>query len=63
VAVVDHLRPRAVLIENVPELPGWDDGAVLTGFYEALRALGYDVDAQVLDAYRHGVPQHRARLS
>ncbi len=62
-AVVDHLRPRAVLIENVPELPRWDDGAVLTGFYEALRALGYDVDAQVLDAYRHGVPQHRARLS
>ena len=60
--VVEHLRPRAVLIENVPELPRWDDGAVLIGFYEALRELGYDVDARVLDAYRHGVPQHRARL-
>ena len=60
--VVEHLRPRAVLIENVPELPRWDDGAVLTGFYESLRELDYDIDAQVLDAYRHGVPQHRARL-
>ena len=60
--VVEHLMPRAVLIENVPELPRWDDGAVLTGFFEALREYGYDVDARVLDAYRHGVPQHRARL-
>jgi DNA (cytosine-5)-methyltransferase 1 len=61
-AVVQHLLPRAVLIENVPDLPRWDDGAVLTSFYEALRELDYDVDARVLDAYRHGVPQHRARL-
>jgi DNA (cytosine-5)-methyltransferase 1 len=62
VAVVEHLRPRAVLIENVPDLPGWDDGAVLIGFYESLRELGYEVDARILDAFQHGVPQHRARL-
>ena len=61
-AVVERLRPTAVLVENVPELPSWDNGAVLIGFYEALRDLGYRVDARVLDAYRHGVPQHRARL-
>jgi DNA (cytosine-5)-methyltransferase 1 len=61
-AVVDRLRPAAVLIENVPDLPSWDDGAVLVGFYESLRALDYEVDAQILDAYEHGVPQHRARL-
>jgi DNA (cytosine-5)-methyltransferase 1 len=61
-AVVERLRPRAVLIENVPDLPSWDSGAVLIGFYEALRALDYEVDARILDAYRHGVPQHRARL-
>jgi DNA (cytosine-5)-methyltransferase 1 len=62
VDVVAALRPKAVLIENVPELPSWDDGAVLIGFYEALRDVGYEVDARVLDAYRHGVPQHRTRL-
>jgi len=62
VTVVDRLRPRAVLVENVPDLPAWDDGAILIGFYESLRELGYTVDARVLDAYQHGVPQHRARL-
>jgi DNA (cytosine-5)-methyltransferase 1 len=59
---VEALQPRAVLIENVPDLPAWDDGAVLIGFFESLRSLGYEVDARVLDAFRYGVPQHRARL-
>ena len=60
--VVEHLQPRAVLVENVPDLPSWDDGAVLMGFYESLRALGYAVDARVIDCFLFGVPQHRARL-
>ncbi|EQD58461.1 cytosine specific DNA methyltransferase, partial [mine drainage metagenome] len=29
VRVVDVLRPKAVLLENVPDLAVWDDGAVL----------------------------------
>ena len=62
VAVVEHVRPKAVVIENVPDLPAWDDGAVLIGFYESLRELGYEVDARILDAFQFGVPQHRARL-
>ncbi len=60
--VVRHLRPRAVLVENVPDLPSWDDGSVLMGFYESLKDLGYTVDARVLDGFQYGVPQHRARL-
>jgi DNA (cytosine-5)-methyltransferase 1 len=60
--VVRHLRPRAVLVENVPDLPSWDDGSVLMGFYESLKELGYTVDARVLDGFQYGVPQHRARL-
>jgi DNA (cytosine-5)-methyltransferase 1 len=62
VAVVDRLRPRAVLVENVPDLPRWNDGAVLIGFYETLRELGYTVEARILDGFRFGVPQHRQRL-
>ncbi len=62
VAVVRRLQPRAVLVENVPDLPRWDDGAVLLGLYESLRELGYNVDARVVDGFRHGVPQHRQRL-
>jgi DNA (cytosine-5)-methyltransferase 1 len=61
-AVVARLRPRAVLVENVPDLPSWEDGRVLIGFYDSLRELDYSVDARVLDAYQFGVPQHRARL-
>jgi DNA (cytosine-5)-methyltransferase 1 len=51
-----------VLVENVPDLPRWDDGAVLIGLYESLRALGYRVEARILDGPRFGVPQHRQRL-
>jgi DNA (cytosine-5)-methyltransferase 1 len=61
-AVVQALQPRAVLLENVPDLATWDDGAVLIGLREGLRDLGYWSDARLLDAHAHGVPQHRARL-
>jgi DNA (cytosine-5)-methyltransferase 1 len=60
--VVAALRPAAVLVENVPDLPTWDDGAVLAAFYEHLSDMGYTVDARVLDGFRYGVPQHRQRL-
>ena len=60
--VVDRLKPRAVLLENVPDLATWDDGAILIGFCETLRDLGYEVDSRILDAFAYGVPQHRARL-
>lgn len=61
--IVERLMPDAVLVENVPDLPSWDDGAVLSGFLQALGDLGYTVDARVLDCYRYGVPQHRSRLA
>ena len=62
IRAVEHLQPEAVLVENVPDLPRWDDGAVLIGLYESLRTLGYRVEARVLDGPAHGVPQHRQRL-
>ena len=61
-AVVERLRPQAVLVENVPDLPRWHDGAVLMAFYESLQAHGYTVEARTLDGFRFGVPQHRQRL-
>ena len=60
--VVERLTPEAVLVENVPDLPSWDDGAVLSGFLGSLADLGYEVDARILECYRYGVPQHRSRL-
>jgi len=60
--VVRALRPRAVLLENVPDLVSWNDGAVLVGFREGLKELGYWNDARVLEGPRFGVPQYRQRL-
>lgn len=60
--IVEHLHPSAVLVENVPNLPSWDDGAVLMGFFESFRSLGYSVDARIIDCFLFGIPQHRARL-
>jgi len=62
VTIVAKLRPRAVLMENVPGIGEWEDGAILLGFHEDLERLGYDVDAAILEAHRFRVPQHRARL-
>lgn len=61
-SVVEAQSPRAVLVENVPDLPRWNDGAVLTGLMDGLRDLGFAVDVRVLRAADYGVPQHRARL-
>lgn len=62
VDVVDALQPEVVLFENVPDLATWDDGAVLIELTSSLADRGYSTDARILDAYRFGVPQHRARL-
>ncbi len=62
IAVVDALKPSAVLLENVPDMARWNDGAVLFDILQELRSRGYIPDARVLEAFRFGVPQHRARL-
>jgi DNA (cytosine-5)-methyltransferase 1 len=60
--IVKALRPRAVLLENVPDLTAWNEGAALAGICDALAELGYRTDARLLSAFDHGVPQHRSRL-
>lgn len=57
--LVHALRPRAVVLENVPGLA--QDGGYLE-FTRALEQLGYDQKAAVLDAAEYGVPQRRKRL-
>jgi len=62
--VVSELRPRWVVVENVPGLlssgaePGADFGVVLRGLVD----LGYGVAWRVLDARWFGVPQRRRRV-
>lgn len=60
--VVLALNPRAVLMENVPDMAIGDDLAVIRAIAGTLENAGYVVDYRLLDAWRHGVPQHRKRF-
>ena len=60
--IVQSLKPKIVLLENVPDMGRWNDGAVLAAVMQSLREIGYVPDTRVLDAFRYGVPQHRARI-
>jgi DNA (cytosine-5)-methyltransferase 1 len=61
-SVVDTLevcRPRALVVENVPDFARWS----LFGVWcEALTRLGYAPRVQVCDAAEWSVPQHRPRV-
>ena len=61
-AVIDRLKPRAVLFENVPDFTRAQGGTLLIALADELRARGYDPHARVLDAWKYGVPQRRSRL-
>ncbi|MEV0536457.1 DNA (cytosine-5-)-methyltransferase [Kitasatospora sp. NPDC050463] len=60
--VVKRLRPRAVLMENVPDMGLGDDFFVVRTIEEQLEDLGYATQVRLVDAWRYGVPQHRKRL-
>lgn len=58
---IDAFEPKAVLIENVPGLVSFEDGATLHAILEALADLGYGADVRILGAAYYGVPQMRWR--
>ena len=63
VALLDELRPRAFVMENVPGMNQLQGGAVRRQVEEDLSLHGdYDVVAGVLDAADFGAPQTRTRL-
>lgn len=59
---VAQLRPRFVVIENVPGLYSYANGAIRRDIEASLMEIGYAVDDLVLDAGRLGVPQKRQRV-
>jgi DNA (cytosine-5)-methyltransferase 1 len=62
VRLVREIKPRAFLLENVPNLASIDGGAILRRIIKKLRALKYAVRAEVVVAADYGVPQVRRRL-
>lgn len=55
-------RPRAIVLENVKQLRGHDQGRTLKTILSILDGLGYWVDYQVLNALDFGLPQKRERV-
>lgn len=56
---VKELKPKALMMENVPGLAADDRIAV---FCRELRRLGYACQYRILDAADYGVPQRRRRM-
>lgn len=62
VRLVDELRPRAAVMENVRGMAVGRAKGFLIQTLAQLRANGYNADARLLDAQWLGVPQRRVRL-
>lgn len=60
--VIRRIRPRAVLMENVPDMGLGDDFFVIRMIEQQLEDLGYATQVRLVDAWRYRVPQHRKRL-
>ncbi len=57
--LVHELRPKTVMLENVPKLL---TNSRFKSFTRSLNACGYKVKADVLNVHDYGVPQRRKRL-
>lgn len=62
-SLIDRLRPRVVLIENVRGFLSSGFAAYRAEIAAALARLGYDVDWRLYDAQVFGVPQTRSRVA
>ena len=60
--VVRLARPRAVLMENVPDMALDREMFILRAMVHELEHLGYAVEERVVNTWQYGVPQFRQRL-
>src|SRR3984893_3406178 len=60
--ILQELRPKIFVFENVYGLPGANGGGPWREITRAFSKLGYTLRAEVVDAADYGVPQHRERL-
>lgn len=60
--VVALSRPRAVLMENVPDLALDREMFIFRSIVEELEQLGYSVHSRIIETWRYGIPQMRQRL-
>lgn len=61
VSVVDYIRPRYFVMENVPNLLTTENGYFKKEIIEMFSKLGYSLETDTLNAADYGVPQNRRR--
>lgn len=61
VRMVEYFRPRAFVMENVPNILSIGNGVVRESIIKDFSELGYNVNVQVVLASDYGVPQNRRR--
>lgn len=62
IKILQILKPRGFLFENVYGVVGAQNGKPWELILEAFRAVGYKVSYRILDTADYGVPQNRERL-
>ena len=62
IRLVDEIRPKMILAENVPDLAYGKNKGMLKLIVQAFRDIGYDVRMKMVTAEGLGVPQKRKRL-
>lgn len=60
--IVRLAQPRAVIMENVPDMALDREMFILRSIVRRLEDWGYSVQERVVETYRYGVPQFRQRL-
>lgn len=59
--VVQYLKPKYFLMENVPNLLTANKGSFKQDIYHEFESIGYKLDSAILNAFDYGVPQTRRR--
>ena len=58
---VEYFKPKAFLMENVPNIMSMGKGAIKNQIIKDFEKLGYKVSHQILLASDYGIPQNRKR--
>lgn len=62
IRLVDEIRPKMFVIENVPGLVGLFGGQIKDSIIEKFTNMGYKIQYKILCASDYGVPQNRKRV-
>lgn len=62
IRLVEEIKPKAFIIENVPGLVSLFKGQIKDSIIEKFQHMGYAIDYRILCAADYGVPQNRRRV-